>query len=201
MLADKKDLPVAPLIQTPKKTCSCGSTTFIPEKDVMDTWATSSVTPQIITNWVEKENKTLFPMDLRPQGQDIITTWAFYTIVKSMFMHKSIPLKNIMVSGYVLDPQGEKMSKSKGNVIDPLLIMEQYNADSLRFWAAGSKLGDDIAYQEKEVVSGNKTITKLWNAAKLVFMNIEDYNGEKASLEIMDKWMLSKLNTAIKNCT
>src|SRR3989338_8895878 len=133
MLADKKDLPVAPLIQTPKKTCSCGSTTFIPEKDVMDTWATSSVTPQIITNWVEKENKQLFPQDLRPQGQDIITTWAFYTIVKSLYLKKSIPWKTTMISGYVVDPHVEKMSKSKGNVVDPVQVMEKYSADILRY--------------------------------------------------------------------
>ncbi|HLD12379.1 MAG TPA: class I tRNA ligase family protein, partial [Candidatus Nanoarchaeia archaeon] len=200
MLAVTKDLPVDPLKDQPKKKCHCGSQEFLPEKDVMDTWATSSVTPQIA---LTKNKLTLEgPMDLRPQAQDIITTWAFYTIVKSIYLHHQIPWNNIAVSGYVVDPQGEKMSKSKGNVIDPITIMEKFSADSLRYWAAGSKLGEDMSYQEKDLITGQKTVTKLWNAALFSLQHLQDYNGKQpAQLSPMDTWLLNKLNATIKACT
>ncbi|MDO8628494.1 MAG: valine--tRNA ligase, partial [Nanoarchaeota archaeon] len=199
-LADIKDLPIDPLKDQPNKKCHCGSKEYEPEKDVMDTWATSSVTPQIA---LSKNNITLEkPMDLRPQGQDIITTWAFYTIVKSLYLTKNIPWNNIAVSGYVVDPQGEKMSKSKGNVIDPVAIMEKFSADSLRYWAAGSKLGEDMSYQEKDLITGQKTVTKLWNAGLFSLQHLEGYQGEQPKkLSIMDEWLLEKLNTTIKECT
>ena len=201
ILADVKDLPVDPLKdKPPKKKCHCGSSAFVPEKDVMDTWATSSVSPQIAFSTYGIQEK--IPMDLRPQAQDIISTWAFYTIVKSLYLHNSIPWKHITISGYVVDPQGEKMSKSKGNVLDPIEVMKKFGADALRFWAAGSKLGEDISYQEKDLITGQKTVTKLWNAAHLVLSNLQEYSGIAPDhVEVIDRWLLQKLDRLVAHCT
>jgi valyl-tRNA synthetase len=206
ILAEESQLPVDPLKDVPK---GHKKEDVLPEVDVMDTWATSSVSPQIISNWVNDPSKKelqfekLFPQDLRPQAHDIIRTWAFYTIVKAHYQHNSIPWKNIMISGYVLDPKGEKMSKSKGNVVAPQEVIQKYSADGLRFWAGGSTLGEDLPYLEKDLVTGQKFITKLWNASKFGLMHLEDYtyNKKQKPLEVMDKWLLSKLNRVVKNCT
>lgn len=210
VLADEKQLPVDPLADKPLvKKCpnpKCGHDKFIPEKDVLDTWATSSLTPQITASLFPKVFNKLYPMTIRPQAHDIISFWLFNTVVKSYLHEKKAPWKEIMISGWVLDPLGEKMSKSKGNIIEPRAVMEKYSADALRFWAASSKLGEDLAYQEKELVSGKKTITKLWNAAKLVFMNLEGYDAEKDrvkfdELELIDKWLFLRFNKAVKEAT
>lgn len=210
ILADEKQLPVDPLTDKPlMKKCpnpKCNHDKFIPEKDVLDTWATSSLTPQIAASLFPKMFNKLYPMNLRPQAHDIISFWLFNTVVKSYLHEKKAPWKEIMISGWVLDPLGEKMSKSKGNIIEPRAVMEKYSADALRFWAASSKLGEDLAYQEKELVSGKKTITKLWNAAKLVFMNLEGYDADKDNikfdeLELMDKWLFLRFNNAVKEAT
>ncbi|MBI2135893.1 valine--tRNA ligase [Candidatus Woesearchaeota archaeon] len=229
-VAELKQLPVDPMKDKPKAydknnkasdaVCDCGSKEFLPETDVMDTWATSSVTPQIALNWVEnKEDKryknirrvfeSMFPMSVRLQAHDIIRTWAFYTIVKGIYHHNQIPWKEIMISGHALDPKGEKMSKSKGNVVDPVKIIERYNADALRFWAAGSTLGDDLPFLDKDLVTGQKIITKLWNASKFTAMNLvgkdgeADYDGTSApaKITVIDLWLLAQLNELIKNCT
>ena len=204
IIAEEKQLPVDPLKDKPIKKCFCGSTSFVGEKDVMDTWATSSLTPQIALGWARDKQHfdKVLPMSLRPQAQDLITTWAFYTIVKSMYHHETIPWETIMISGYVLNPLGEKMSKSKGDVIDPLQVMDTFGADSLRYWAASTKLGEDVRYQEKDLKNGQKLITKLWNAAKFTFDMLKDYDGKKPkTLESIDYWMLSKLQKTIKECT
>jgi valyl-tRNA synthetase len=212
VMADEKQLPVDPLTyKPPVKKCpnpKCGGDKFIPERDVLDTWATSSLTPQIAASLFPKLYNKLYPMSLRPQAHDIISFWLFNTVVKSYLHEKKAPWKEIMISGWVLDPLGDKMSKSKGNIIEPRAVMEKYSADALRFWAASSKLGEDLAYQEKELVSGKKTITKLWNAAKLVYMNLEGYNLDNNNhdngnivfdeLEIMDKWLFLKFNNAAR---
>lgn len=196
ILPDEKELPVDPL-QTEKK-CSCGNIAE-PEKKVLDTWATSSLTPQLASSLID--NKVRIPFSLRPQAHDIIRTWAFYTITKSYLHENNTPWDDIMISGFVtLD--GEKMSKSKGNIIQPQDVLTKYGADALRFWAAGSKLGEDLDYQEKDLVTGKKLITKLWNASKFVLMNLEGYNQETPEeLEIIDKWILSKLSELVGKCT
>jgi valyl-tRNA synthetase len=108
----------------------------------------------------------------------------------------------VMISGWLLDPHGKKMSKSKGNVVEPQEVIKKHCADALRFMAAGSKLGEDLPYQEKDVITGMKTITKLWNATKFAIMNLEGYDHKKPKqLELMDKWVLSKLNKIIKEST
>ncbi|MBI4143400.1 valine--tRNA ligase [Candidatus Woesearchaeota archaeon] len=202
-VAEENQLPVDPLVDRPLHKCKCGSNEFNGEKDVLDTWATSSLTPQIAIELFDKKTqKKLFPMSLRPQAHDIITFWLFNTIVKSYFHHESIPWKEVMISGFVLDPHGKKMSKSKGNVIEPQFMINKYSADALRFWAAGSRLGDDMPFQEKDLVTGSKFITKIWNASKFAFMHFADYNGKRpAKLEMMDRWVLSKLSKVIKTAT
>ncbi|MEK6951538.1 MAG: class I tRNA ligase family protein, partial [Nanoarchaeota archaeon] len=202
ILASEEDLPVDPLQDKPNKSCICGSNEFESEKDVLNTWFTSSMTPQISINLMSKNiHKDLFPMSLRPQASEIITFWLFNTVFKSNIHFSKNPWNDVMISGFVT-LEGEKMSKSKGNVIEPQKVLEQYGADSLRFWAASSKLGEDTDYQEKDIITGKKTITKLFNASKLVLMNLKDYKNEKPKkLELIDLWLLSKLNNIIKIST
>ncbi|MBI5148130.1 class I tRNA ligase family protein, partial [Candidatus Pacearchaeota archaeon] len=170
-----------------------------PEKKVFDTWMTSSLSPQITSSLVNNEIK--IPYSLRPQAHDIIRTWAFYTIIKSYLHENKIPWENIMISGFVT-LKGEKMSKSKGNVIEPQVVLEKYGADALRFWAAGSKLGEDLDYDEKDLVTGKRLVNKLFNASKFVLMNLKDYKEEKPKkLEVIDKWLLSKLSDIVDKCT
>ncbi|MBI2134363.1 valine--tRNA ligase [Candidatus Woesearchaeota archaeon] len=204
IVAEEKQLPVDPLADKPLKSCKCGSNEFIGEKDVLDTWATSSLTPDIAIELFKDKAvyKKLLPMDLRPQAHDIITFWLFNTVVKSYFHHQSIPWKSTMISGWALDPHGKKMSKSKGNVVDPREMIKKYSADALRFWAAGSRLGDDLPFQEKDLITGTKFATKIWNASKFTFMHLSDYKSEKPKkLEIIDIWILSKLSKLIKEST
>jgi len=204
IVADEKQLPVDPLIDKPLTKCNCGSNKFIPEKDVLDTWTTSSLTPDIAIELFKNKKifKKLHPMSLRPQAHDIITFWLFNTVVKSYFHHKNIPWNEIMISGWALDPHGKKMSKSKGNVVDPREMIEKYSVDALRFWAAGSKLGDDLPFQEKDLVTGQKFTTKIWNASKFSFMHLADYNRKKPkNLEVMDSWILSKISKLVSDST
>jgi len=197
ILPDEKELPIDPL--SLEKICpKCGKKAT-PEKMVLDTWATSSLTPQIASDLFG--NKISIPFSLRPNAHDIIRTWAFYTIVKAYLHEGKIPWEDIIISG-VVSLGGEKMSKSKGNVIEPKDVLEKYGADALRFWAAGSKLGSDLDYQEKDLVAGTKMINKLRNASKFVFMNLEGYEGEKPKkLEALDEVFLGKLNFLIEDCT
>lgn len=197
ILAEEKELPVDPL-EIRKKCVKCKIEVKGEEK-VLDTWATSSLTPQIASSLIG--NKIKIPYSLRPQAHDIIRTWAFYTIVKSLYHEKKIPWNNIVISGFVT-LEGEKMSKSKGNVIQPRFILENYGADAMRFWAAGPKIGEDLDYQEKDLITGKKLLTKLWNATNFVFMNLKDFDGKKPKkLERIDELFLIKLNELVKKCT
>ena len=202
-LAEEKQLPVDPLSDKPKGKCDCGSSEFEPEKDVLDTWATSSLTPILAADLYKgkKIRDKLFPMSLRPQAHDIITFWLFNTVVKSHLHFKKNPWQDIVISGFVLDPKGRKMSKSLGNVIEPQMMIEKYSADALRFWAPSTKLGEDLPFMEKELVAGQKFVTKLWNAGKFVIMHLEDFDGKEVELETFDKWLLSKLNKMINVST
>ena len=197
ILPKESELPVDPL--QVKKNCPKCKTLAEPEKKVLDTWATSSLTPQITSSLIK--DKVMIPYSLRPQAHDIIRTWAFYTIVKSYLHENKLPWKNIVISGFV-KLEGEKMSKSKGNVIEPQEVMEKYGADALRFWAAGSKLGEDLNYQEKDFVAGKRIVNKLINASRFVFMNLEDYKGQKPKkLEKIDELFLRELNRVIFTTT
>lgn len=201
ILPEEKELPVDPIHLKPKKKCKCGSNDFVPEKDVLDTWMTSSLSPQIALSLVKNQRKKekMFPMSLRPQAHDIINFWLFYTLARSFLHFKKIPWKNVMISGFVLDPKGEKMSKSKGNIVEPQIIAEQYGTDAMRFWASGASLGDDLRYSEDEIKIGKKTVTKIWNASRFCLMHIKKYNPQKLDIKKLadeDKWILTKLYAA-----
>ncbi|MEK6901233.1 MAG: class I tRNA ligase family protein, partial [Nanoarchaeota archaeon] len=208
VLPELQDLPVDPVVDIPSQPCRCGSKSFVGETDVLDTWATSSLTPQIAGNWAHKGEYD-FPFQekesfsLRPQAHDIIRTWLFYTIVKSVYHHGRVPWKQVMISGHAQDPHGRKMSKSLGNIIEPQEMIKKYSADALRFWAAGSSLGDDLPFQEKDLVTGQKFATKLWNASKFSLIHLEDFNPAQhvRKREVFDQWLLSKLQRLIQNCT
>lgn len=202
LLPKHNDLPVDPLKDKPEP-CVCGSTDFVAEKAVMDTWMTSSLTPLINAKWGEKKNlMKIYPMGMRAQAFEIIRTWLFYTMLKSYFHTNSLPWYDVMISGHGLDPKGRKMSKSLGNMILPEEPLEKYPADALRFWAASANLGSNLPYQEKDVITGQKMITKLWNASLFAITHLQDYDLKKPrKLEAMDKWLLSKLNVLVKKVT
>jgi len=213
ILAEEKSLPVDPLVNSPSinKCPKCGCEKFNPEKDVLDTWATSSLTPQLATELFKDHPvfKKLQPtMSLRPQAHDIIASWLFNTVVKSYLHNNSLPWKDATISGWLLAPDGTKMSKSKGNTMEPQIVMDKYSADALRYMASSSKLGDDLPYQEKEVVTGNKTVVKLFNSSKFAVMQLmgkedeESYDGRKPDkFNIVDEWILSRLNKVIEKST
>jgi valyl-tRNA synthetase len=205
-IAEEKGLPIDPLSDKPKGKCKkCGGVKFVPEKDVMDTWATSSISPQLALQlfFSEKESKNLIPMNLRPQAHDIISTWLFYTVVRSNYHFECIPWKEAMISGHVLDEHGRKMSKSIGNVVAPQTVIEKYGADALRSWAAGRSLGQNINFSEEEIKMGRKTTTKLWNAARFLSMNVKKTELLRAqdTVEPADAWILEELNGTIAEVT
>jgi valyl-tRNA synthetase len=190
-------IPINPLEMQPKKACICGCTEFIPEESVLDTWATSSVSPLINSKWEEEEDITdkMLPMCMRTQAHEIIRTWTFYTIVKSLYHTGQIPWKDIMICGFVMAKKGEKISKSKNNSnVTPTALIKRHSADSIRYWSANSKLGTDTMFSEEELLVSNRFLTKLWNAAKFCIMQLEDYKGEEPiNLLSIDRWVLERL--------
>ncbi len=207
ILAEIKALPIDPSKDLPK---GYSKEEIIPDQDVMDTWATSSITPQLSALAVNSEFSlpnhrydTIFPADLRSQSHEIIRTWAFYTILKAHYHANSLPWKNIMISGWCLADDKKKMSKSKGNIITPHIILETYGADVVRYWAANSRLGVDTVYSENTFKIGKRLVTKLWNASKFVSMFMEKHQvmSINSAHETMDKWILSKLYKVIERAT
>ena len=195
ILPEEKELPVDPM-QKNKKCPKC-KIDAKPETRVLDTWATSSLTPQIVSSLVKEKVKV--PYSLRPQAHDIIRTWAFYTIVKSLYHEKKIPWEEIAISGFVT-LGGEKMSKSKGNVVKPKEVIESFGSDALRYWAATAKLGDDVDYQENDLVAGKKFVTKLLNASRFVFMNLK-HQSKKPKLLEADRLFLTQVNKLVKGAS
>ena len=176
------DLPIDPSEDTPRgyEESERGKPNgFIGEKDVLDTWFTSSMTPQIGGKWGTKGQffDDILPYDIRPQSHEIIRTWAFYTVVKSVLHHDEIPWKNVIISGWVLDPDRKKMSKSKGNVVVPNDLIEQYGADAVRYWSANARLGSDTANDEQVFKVGKKLVVKIFNASKFVLNNYHEVEG------------------------
>jgi valyl-tRNA synthetase len=143
-------------------------------------------------------------MSIRLQAHDIIRTWAFYTIAKSVFSHGHVPWREIIISGHVLDPKGQKMSKSKGNIVDPIEVMATHSTDVLRYWTASGKLGDDHLWQEKDINTAKRLVNKLFNAGKFTVANLADYEPIAAAsieLELLDQWMLARLAKTITEAT
>jgi valyl-tRNA synthetase len=180
---------------------------FSGDPDVLDTWATSSLTPQIATRWVlePERHAKLFPMDMRPQSHEIIRTWAFYTIVKACLHDNEIPWKNAVISGWILDPDRKKMSKSHGNVVTPEPLIDQYGADSVRYWAARARLGVDTAYDEQIFNVGKRLVTKLFNASKFVLMRLDGTAQSELPPEAItapaDRAVLNELRPVLARCT
>ena len=174
---------------------------FMGDPDIMDTWATSSLTPQIACGWVDDDDlfSRTFPMDLRPQGHDIIRTWLFSTMVRSDAEFGTAPWSNAAMSGWILDPDRKKMSKSKGNVVTPMGLLETYGSDGVRYWAASGRPGTDTAFDEKEMKVGRRLAIKLLNASKFALSFGGDPDGEVH--EPIDSAMLADLAALVDDAT
>jgi valyl-tRNA synthetase len=173
---------------------------FSGDPDVMDTWATSSLTPQIAGGWLE--NPTLFaevfPMDVRPQAHDIIRTWLFTTVLRAELEHTSLPWYNAAISGWVLDPDRKKMSKSKGNVVTPMGLLEEYGSDGVRYWAASGRPGTDTAFDQAQMKVGRRLAIKLLNASRFALLQAKP-RGPIA--EPLDRGMLTRLSRLVAEST
>ena len=182
---------------------------FTADPDVMDTWATSSLTPQIVSRWADdpERHAKLFPMDIRPQSHEIIRTWAFYTIVKAWLHDNDIPWKHVVISGWILDPDRKKMSKSQGNVITPKHYLDEFSADAVRYWSARARLGADTIFEEKLFDAGRKLTTKLFNASRFVISQLDSDEGgrERWTREYvtdpLDIAMLARLRAVVAEAT
>lgn len=186
-----------------EKCDNCSSGEFYGETRTFDTWFDSSITPLFISKFGKDEQffNRVFPVTVRPQGKDIVRTWLYYTLLRCYQLTNKRAFEKAWISGYCVDEKGEKMSKSKGNVIDPVPLIEKYGADAFRFWGASeSSLGFDFRASEKRVENAYKFITKLWNIARYVsqFPIIEEFDETK--LLPSDKWILSELRIAYEKC-
>ena len=173
---------------------------FLGEQDVFDTWFTSSMTPQILARWGEDGDRmsNLYPADLRPQAHDIIRTWAFYTIVKSALHNDDVPWHKAMISGFIVDPDRKKMSKSRGVVVTPIPLVNQYGADAVRYWASNGRPGMDMAFDPTVFTIGGKLVTKLYNAGKFVLM--QDANHGEITTEL-DRAFVNDLRDTVQRAT
>jgi valyl-tRNA synthetase len=197
ILPQEKNLPLDPIEQE-RRCKKCGNKAR-PDNDVFDTWMTSSQTPEIACRWLENPHLygKLVPMCLRPQANDIIRTWAFYTILKSHLLFNRIPWKNVMIGTYVLDEGGKGMHKSKGNAVWVDELIERYGVDAFRYWVASASLGFDLPFKEKELVAGKRFLTKLWNASRFVLMNLKGKVKKPRKLEKIDSLMLCELRAVL----
>ncbi len=175
---------------------------FIGDPDVMDTWATSSLTPQIAGKWQDDNDlfNRVFPFDVRPQGHDIIRTWLFSTMVRSHFEHDVAPWSHVALSGWILDPDRKKMSKSKGNVVTPADLFDSYGSDAVRYWAVGARPGVDTAFSEDQMKVGRKLATKLLNVSKFV-LGIGEVADDVVPTEAIDVAMLHRLAGVVEEAT
>jgi valyl-tRNA synthetase len=175
---------------------------FIGEVDIMDTWATSSLTPQLGGGWLDDPEKfeKVFPYDLRPQGQDIIRTWLFSTVLRAQQEHGVLPWSDAAISGWILDPDRKKMSKSKGNVVTPNDLLVEHSSDAVRYWAASARLGTDAAFDTGQMKIGRRLAIKLLNAAKFVLSFDAPAEGATAT-EPIDQSLLLNLAQVVKEAT
>lgn len=176
MFPSAEQLPVDPMTDRPQgyqESQRGKADGFVGESDVFDTWFTSSLTPQLGSHWGVNptRHKKLFPMDMRPQAHEIIRTWAFYTIAKAMMHENQIPWKHIVISGWVLDPDRKKMSKSKGNVVTPAAYMDEFGSDAVRYWAGLARYGSDTTFDTGVMKIGRRLAMKIFNASKFALQN------------------------------
>lgn len=199
VFAAPEQLPVNPLETEYKGVCDCGCREFIPESAVFDTWATSSVTPQIN----ERFGMKLVPMSMRAHAHEIIRTWTFYTIVRSLYHTGGLPWKDLMINGFVLAKKGEKISKSKSNAeTQPAKLIAEHSADALRYWSANARLGTDMFFAADELTAAKRFTTKLWNAARFAISRLEDIDlSEKPRLLPVDRWMIERVNQTVIKAT
>ena len=173
---------------------------FVGDPDVFDTWATSALTPLIPSGWPDEMDRhdAVYPNDLRPQSHEIIRTWAFVTITRSFLEDGSIPWRDVAISGWILDPDRKKMSKSKGNVVLPTELLDEYGSDAVRYWASSARLGVDTAFDQNVLKEGRRLITKMQNAARL----IRGYEGESGpATSPLDVSFLARTREAVQRAT
>ena len=203
ILPRKQDLPVDPTERAPhgyQESQRGRPGGFVGDPDVFDTWATSSLTPLIPSGWPDDEDtfSRLYPTDLRPQGHDIIRTWAFTTITRSYLEDGSIPWHHAAISGFVLDPDRKKMSKSKGNVVVPTDVLDEYGSDAVRYWASSARLGTDPTVDHSVYKEGKRLITKIKNAARFV----NSFEGESGTPDKpLDRALIGRLHELVERVT
>jgi valyl-tRNA synthetase len=208
ILADEAQLPVDPTTVAPPgydeaQRNQAGG--FAADPDVMDTWATSSLTPQIATGWVDDPDlfERTFPMDLRPQAHDIIRTWLFSTVVRSQYEHEQLPWSNTAISGFIVDPDRKKLSKSAGTMKDdPPTLIERHGADGVRYWSANGRPGMDMVFDEGVMKVGRRLAIKLLNASKftLGFGSVADVDASAVTVPL-DRSMLAGLAALVDEAT
>ncbi|MFA7562803.1 MAG: valine--tRNA ligase, partial [Methanoculleus sp.] len=204
VLPAEEDLPIDPTVDKPKIPCpQCGGTDFTGEADVLDTWMDSSISVLHVTGWDGTGRPPYFPAQLRPQGHDIIRTWAFYTILRAKALIGGHPWNEILVNGMVLGEDGFKMSKSRSNIISPEEIVVQYGADALRQWGAGgATIGSDIMFNWNDVVAASRFQTKLWNIFRFVMGHLDSGTESTAPVtELIDRWLLVRLSETVAEVT
>jgi valyl-tRNA synthetase len=215
VLARLEDLPVDPLTDKPPGAAcpSCGSAELAPDPDVMDTWMTSSLTPQINDGWATGgTDPALAPMSMRVQAFEIIRTWLFYSVVQSELLFGRVPWRTALISGWGLNEQGRKLSKRDLDQQDgfnryvPDDVMAKYGADALRLWATRGRNGTDLRYNEKDIRTGRKFAVKLWNVGRFLSLNLRDLDLSAAApapqeRNLVDRWVLSHLAEAVDEAT
>ena len=182
---------------------------FVGDADIFDTWATSSLTPQIAGGWRGSDGSSpdplfekVFPMDVRPQGHDIIRTWLFSTVVRSHFEHGCVPWAHAAISGWILDPDRKKMAKSRGNVVTPEEVLKLHSADAVRYWAASGRLGTDAAYDTGQIKVGRRLAIKVLNASKFA-LSFGDVAGDPRAQvsHPLDLALLAGLRDVVERAT